>query len=333
MGQSLQPGYNLIITNGDAAGELLRKAFTETEVLPWRDVLHDGPVPLTDSLEDLSELRANYLAERGWGDPDTLMENFRARDRGLAHHEAFETVTLWFEHDLYDQLQLLQILDWFRQNPPGAGGLYLVQADDFLGTQSVERLAGLAGRRKPVSDAQLQLSGVAWQAFCQATPESWAGLLSGNLSALPYLEQAVRRMLQELPAAQLGLARTQYQILMAINEGVDTPRMLFAAVERMEEAAFMGDWSFWGWLDGLASDPGALIERFNGPFSPDMTQDEFMAYVSSPLRLTALGLKVLGGGAYYTDTARIDRWMGGTHVTNENLWRWDDQRSTLLRPA
>ena len=90
MGQSLQPGYRLIVTNGDAAGELLRKAFTSTEVLPWRDVLHDGPVPVTDTFEELSELRADFLAERGWGDPDALRENFQARDRGLAHFQAFQ---------------------------------------------------------------------------------------------------------------------------------------------------------------------------------------------------------------------------------------------------
>src|SRR5690606_18340230 len=117
MAQSLSPGYDLIITNGDVAGELLRKSIAKTEVLPWRDVLHDGPVPVTEDHEELSELRADYLADRGWGDHDTLRDNFRARDRGLANNEIFENVSLWFEHDLYDQLQLIQILDWFRENP------------------------------------------------------------------------------------------------------------------------------------------------------------------------------------------------------------------------
>ena len=69
-----------------------------------------------------------------------MRENFRARDRGLAHFESFETITLWFEHDLYDQLQLIQILDWFFGTPGRGAGLQLVQSDDFFGTQSVEQL-------------------------------------------------------------------------------------------------------------------------------------------------------------------------------------------------
>jgi hypothetical protein len=101
----------------------------------------------------------------------------------------------------------------------------------------------------------------------------------------------------------------------------------------MEEAAFMGDWSFWVWLDGMAKPPGALIENLEGLFSPNMSEDEFKAYVASQLRLTALGLQILGGGADYADTARIDRWSGGTRLTNENLWRWDDQKSELVLPA
>lgn len=333
MGQSLKPGYHLFITNGDSAGELLRKSFGETEVLPWRDVLHDGPVPMTDTLEELSEVRADFLAERNWGDPDVLRENFRARDRGLAHHEAFESVTLWFEHDLYDQLQLIQILSWVSENPRSGGALALVQSDDFLGTQTSEQLVELAGRAKPVEEAQLQLADTAWRAFRQPTPEAWAELLQSDLKPLPYLEPSVRRMLQELPNATSGLSRTQHQILLAINEGVQVPRRLFGAVEKLEEAAFMGDWSFWSWLDGLAAGDGALIDGLAGRFAPDMSQEEFSTYVDSSLRLTPFGLQVLAGAADYASAAQIDRWMGGTHITNETLWRWNDRASELVPPS
>ncbi|MFQ5625585.1 MAG: hypothetical protein ACE5FM_02910, partial [Methyloligellaceae bacterium] len=331
--QSLQPGYDLIITNGDAAGEILRKAFTGTEVLPWRDVLHEGPVPLTKDHEELSGIRAEFLSKRGWGEAAVLRENFTARDRGLAHHETFKTVTLWFEHDLYDQLQLIQILGWFAASPRENGTLLLVQAHDFLGTQTPEDLAGFAENAKPVSTTQLAVASTAWGAFRQPTPESWAALLNQDISALPCLEPAVRRMLQEMPAYLSGLSRTQHQILMAINEGVNEPHKLFCAVERLEEAAFMGDWSFWSWLDGLACGPARLIEGLEARFTPAMSLDDFKAYAASSLRLSALGLQILAGGADYADAARIDRWIGGTHLTSDHLWRWDDQKGELMAPV
>lgn len=334
MSQSLTPGFDLIITNGDAAGELLRKAIPNTEVLPWRDVLHDGPVPLTDDGDELSEIRADYLADKGWGGHDELRDAFRARDRGIAHHQSFEHVVLWFEHDLYDQLQLIQVLDWFADNPRSGNSLMLVQADDYLGTQTPETIPDFAKRGEPVSDAQYDLAQRAWEAFRQPSPEQWAALLDQDLSALPFLQGAVKRMLEELPNARTGLSRTQTAILEQITQGVTKPGNLFGAVQKQEEDAFLGDWSFWERLDGLARDDAPLITGFaNGCHYPGMEEDEFKTYLNSELAVTDLGERILSGADDYAQLARIDCWFGGTHQTNDALWRWNRETGQLVAPV
>ena len=168
---------DLIITNGDAAGELLRQTLPGVEVLPWRDVLHEGPVPQIDTLAELTEIRAAYLARRGWGDVSQLHDDLLARDKGLAHGASFERVILWFEHDLYDQLQLLQLLDWFSGQRRVRDSLLLVQAPDFLGHQTPEGLLELKQLETPVSADQLGLAREAWTAFRAPTPEPWFLLL------------------------------------------------------------------------------------------------------------------------------------------------------------
>ena len=146
---------DLIITNGDAAGELLRRAIPRAEVLPWRDVLHEGPVPPTGTLAELTAIRAEYLADRGWGEREEIATYLQARDRGLAHSTAFDRVVLWFEHDLYDQLQLLQILDWFSREQMNAdGSLLLVQASEFLGRQTEVEIEALRALEEPVTPEQ-----------------------------------------------------------------------------------------------------------------------------------------------------------------------------------
>ena len=52
----------LIITNGDCAVEKIENCGISADFIPWRDVLHDGPVPTCDSLDDLSKIRAEFLA-------------------------------------------------------------------------------------------------------------------------------------------------------------------------------------------------------------------------------------------------------------------------------
>ena len=48
------------------------------------------------------------------------------------------------------------------------------------------------------------------------------------------------------------------------------------------------------------------------------------------LRLTAEGEQVLRGESDRVDLLGVDRWIGGTHVTPENAWRWDPAARRLL---
>jgi hypothetical protein len=301
-------------------------------VLPWRDVLHEGPVPLTDTIEDLTAARVEYLAGAGGGDIGAIEFELTARDRGLTMSGEFDRVVLWFEHDLYDQLQLLQVLDWFAAHPPAPGKLLLVQVDDYIGRLEPEAIADLSSTARPVTEAQLVLAKKAWSALRQPTPEPWAELLTQDLSALPFLRASVMRMLEELPGMD-GLSRSERQMLATIESGESvTAIALFVAVQKMEDAEFMGDWSFWKLLDGLALADEPLIGGLEA--APFQRQDPELAkaYVTSRLTLTSLGKAVLAGGADWTEHHRVDRWWGGTHLTEETLWRWDGEAEALVAP-
>ena len=102
----------LNITNGDSSVEIMNRAGVTGDMLPWRDVLHEGPVPLKLSLDELSAVRAKYISGQGWGNLEEIQKLFIDRDATLKSCYAYEKVVLWFEHDLYDQLQILQILDF-----------------------------------------------------------------------------------------------------------------------------------------------------------------------------------------------------------------------------
>ena len=206
-----------------------------------------------------------------------------------------------------------------------------MQAPDFLGQQTPESLLEFKQLERPVAPDQLTLAGDAWRAFRSATPELWHPLLQRDLSALPYLHAAVTRMLEELPGLD-GLSGSERQILAALEAGATTPPALFLATQREEDAAFMGDWSFWGLLDRLALAKAPLIVGLaDAPFTPD-GRGVAEPYFRSELPLTPLGLKVLAGRDDFARHAAIDRWWGGTHLTAETLWRWDALSGNLIPP-
>lgn len=324
---------DLIVTNGDMAGELLRRTLPGAEVLPWRDVLHEGPVPLTDGPDKLTNVRVAYLVEVGAGDKNALESDFAARYRGLSISTNFDRVILWLEHDLYDQLQLLQVLDWFADHPREPETLLLVQADDYIAHQEPDAIAEQASLARPVTQAQLDLAVRAWAAFRQPTPEAWANLLREDLSALPFLRGAVVRMLEELPGPD-GLSRTERQMLACLQAKTGLSAVaLFGTAQKMEEADFMGDWSFWRTLDELALAPTPLVAGLEcAPFQV-ADQARMETYVKSQPALTTLGKDVIEGRADWAAHHTIDRWWGGTHLTTAKLWRWDPETAHLIAPV
>ena len=71
---------DLIITNGDLAAAGLEKAGHQETILPWRDVLHEGPVPEGMELEQLSAHRARFLAHAFSQPLDPILEQIKERD-------------------------------------------------------------------------------------------------------------------------------------------------------------------------------------------------------------------------------------------------------------
>jgi hypothetical protein len=130
----------LHITNGDSAAEGIRQTHLPGTVLAWRNVLHEGPVPTDLSLHELSAVRATFIAAEGWAPADEAAADFARRDATLARFMEHDEVCLWFEHDLYDQLQCLQILDWLAGERPGNTLLSMVCIGQFPG---VARFFGL----------------------------------------------------------------------------------------------------------------------------------------------------------------------------------------------
>jgi hypothetical protein len=139
---------DLIITNGGTAVELLQATGRAETILPWNDVLHEGPIRGT-RLADCTPVRAEYLAHRFRLPHETVAAEFAARDRHFGRHGDFPAIELWFEHDLYDQLQLTQILAFFADEGRGEG-LTLIQADDYLGAQSADTILRFADRARAV---------------------------------------------------------------------------------------------------------------------------------------------------------------------------------------
>lgn len=331
----------LHITNGDSAATSLKESSIPGDVLPWRDVLHEGPVPEGLSLDALSKIRADYICGQ-WPvfSQEESQRDFSLRDAHLAGSERYREIILWFEHDLYDQLQLLQLLDWFAIHPRQHAALSLICIDSYPGIQpfyglgqlSLEQLVTLFGKQTPVTADQLNLGQAGWKAFTSQDPTDITTYLASDSSSLPFMHAALIRFLEEYPSTQNGLGRTDQDILELIREGADSAGKLFWHQQQREEAPFLGDWVVWQRIADLCSGPKPLLKCEPSAcfrFPPNVSADK--EFLSQRFSLTKTGRSVLSEQADWLELNGIDTWFGGVHLkTGGRMWRWDRKNNELL---
>jgi hypothetical protein len=302
----------LHVTNGAAAAADLAPL---GEVLTWDDVLHEGPVPAEPPAQ-LRETRARFLAGAGFTDLAEARSRLAARDARLDAVDFSTKLVLWFEDDLYDQLQLIQVLDRLasgggptrRSRPHGPVQLVALPRGRSARTFLRDRMAAATS----LSDREHDLAARAWAAFSAPDPHAVQELWLDGTPGLPDLAPALERLLEEHPATTDGLARTDRQLLAALRDagGPLSPYELFAAATAPEDRPFFGDTTLWWRAEQLTP----LVQRT----------------AAGAFALTDAGARVLAGEADAAELlAPLDRWIGGVHHAGSPAVRWDPSARRL----
>lgn len=328
---------HLHIVNGDIVSNKLKLSGLDGDVLVWREMLHDGPLTPQPYPQLLAE-RSVYF-ENALGIPADLFRTIcLEQEQRLDNLEAYDSVTLWFEHDLFDQTIFLYLLQGLSGTAVEAEHVEIgyISIDSFpgytpfrgMGQLEPEELASLSGKRT-VLDRQLLAEGsLLWQAYSAEDPTGLVRLLDSGCNQLPLSRSALRFHLERFPADRDGLTHVERDILARIAEGASRPDELFAEVFRSDTRYGLGDLSFWCYLNRMRGEARPLIEWKGGLALPRFDSPS----VAGDLRiqLTEFGSGVLAGQADRAAANGFDRWLGGVHLTGRHpLWRWDESRSTL----
>ena len=338
----------LHITNGDSAADIIAACGVGGDVLPWRDPMHHGPFLAGLSLDELSRVRIDYLS----GNERSVQESvqgvgphgFSERNATLANSPNYDQIVLWFEHDLLDQLQILQLLDWFASADIADNKLFLICIDHYdgvpdfrgIGQLTQKQMKALFESRQPTTSLQLTLAQHYWSAYCLDEPQTLLNLLAENSatckSVTPFLEAALMRHCQEFPWVSDGLTRTERQLLKLVGEGVTEPVSLFVRNMELETHLYIGDWRTYSQIAQLCRSEFALLACVSGaqfmhPSNAILPSDEFN---NQQLCLTDHGKRVLDGCTNAVDTLKRNCWLGGVHLNSyDAVWFWDEPRQVF----
>ncbi|HEY6212002.1 MAG TPA: hypothetical protein VIW45_06940 [Vicinamibacterales bacterium] len=294
----------------------------------WADPLYEGPVPDVGD-DELIKVRSAYLSD---GQEVDRVNDLRLWRKAIAD-DSYDELVLWYEHDLFDQLNLLQLLTWMRPHvaAPKRATLICVGAfpghPDFkgLGELSPHELASLFDTRAAITAAQYDLAERAWSAFRAPTPEPLERVRRGDTHALPFLAAALERFLQEFPWTGDGLSRTERRLLHLAERGPIALRTAFPRMHDDERLYYVTDLSLMGLADELSRTSPPLVAFDRAADGASRWQ------LNGTVALTDAGRDVLTGRRDRVGVG-IDRWLGGVHLRNGSaMWRWNEERGEIGR--
>lgn len=287
-----------------------------------------GPPRSDAELAAFWAARTTQRPDSHWLDsvPPHRCQKFGIEDIGLIEAcERCETVELWMETEPNAQLILIWLLDYLGPWAKSLG-IILRHVDVSLGATEPARLAKSKFMGVAITDDHLEIASLAWQAFRAPTPHAWFDLLSRDLSVLPQLRRCVLEMLEELPGRATGLGASELRMLELIAAGYEHPFHVFPAFKQRFQRRVFDYWEAGALIERLALAPVPAVSGLaEWPFTLAMhnESERYERYKESRLSLTALGKAILAGTEDFSRHNPIDRWWGGTRLTNDRLWRWD----------
>ncbi len=325
----------LHIHNGDSSADTLREAGFPGTHFAFREALTSGPTPRHNNvgqvtnLPYLSEwfaLRAQHLGGMAEKDVATVEQDLRAQHNTLTNLSQHDEIILWFEHDLFCQVHLIYLLNHFASHSVAPARLSLICINEFsgvadfrgLGQLTAEQMASLFDTRHEITVAEFDLAQRAWAAYQSDDPRELISLLNTDTSALPFLNAALWLHAARFPSSHNGLGLAENRLLALIAEGVTDYLQLCPKFFAAEPVYGLGDLAIQQDLRRMAEAKHPLIELTGLPDWP-----------TAQCRLTDTGKQIIAGQADFVRLNGIDQWLGGTHVTNNIVWRWHAASRTI----
>ena len=288
----------LHITNGDSFTQRLKKLNLNGDIITWREMLCEGKTETDVGSESFWKTRFDFLhkhynVSKSWFVEKTLKEY-----RSLCNHKQQDQIILWFEYDLFCQINMLAVISWLKSHRRYADiSLVCSGKEDEtnklygLNELSDEQLLQLYSDRIHLSQNDIEYADYVWQLYCSDNPIRLENLMDYDNYQYSYLSDAIKAHLKRFPTIKNGLNVIENQILQITeSEQPASKKALLGAALKNQGYYGFGDTQFQRVITNLKP----LFSGFN------------------PVKLTKKGKEILDGQtSYYAELRDESAYLGG----------------------
>lgn len=258
----------LHITNGDTTTKYLKKLKFSGEFITWREMLCEGKTTSDVGSEDFWRNRFDFFKTTYKVSKQKFIDYTLKEYRSLCKKKDQKEIVLWFEYDLYSQINMLAIISWLKRYREGYQ-ISLVCSGKVGNSKKMFNLSELNEKqiqdhfknRMELTQDDIGYADYIWQLYCSDSPLRLETVYKFNpMSPFEYLASAIEAHLQRFPSIENGLNTIENTILKTASDQKIKSKKQFITTLTNEKNVFgFGDLQYEHNLNNL----NTLFSSFN----------------------------------------------------------------------
>lgn len=249
------------VLNGDSTAQILEKSKIKGDVVVWREMLCEGLLHKNVGSDEFWLNRYSYF-ETEIGVPrleyydKTIKEIVKLEDVS-----SYNEVVLWFEFDLFCQVNLLALCTYLFDNYVKKANYYLVCTGYKKGEEELQSLSDysplefktLFDTKIALSKTNLEFAKESWELYVENDFNKLKEFNFNQNSKFKYLQVAINQHLQRFPSKN-GLNQIENKILEIINSNEFSEKEIVKnlLIWQQKETVFgFGDVQYFLYINGL----------------------------------------------------------------------------------
>ncbi|MCI2228322.1 DUF1835 domain-containing protein [Polaribacter sp. MSW13] len=218
-------GSTLHITNGDSTTNYLQKLRFPGEFITWREMLCEGKTTTDVGSETFWKNRFEFF-KTSYKVSKQKFINYTVKEyRNLCNKKEQKEIVLWFDHDLFCQINMIAVLSWLKRYRKGYH-ISLVSSEKIKGVKkmlsfpelSEEQINSSYKTRIELTQDDIEYADYIWQLYCSDSPLRLETVYKFNpMSPFKYLAAALEAHLQRFPSIKNGLNVVENNIIKTVN--------------------------------------------------------------------------------------------------------------------
>ncbi len=250
----------LHITNGDSTTNYLKELNFQGTIVTWREMLCEGKTEVNVGSELFWKSRFDFLKTSYKITKKQFIDFTLKEYRNLCNQKTQEEIVLWFEYDLFCQVNMLAVISWLKRYRKGRK-ISLVCSGKIQNSTKLYGLSELseAQLREQYQDKivlsidDIEYADYVWQLYCSNNPIQLQNVHQYQPSkTFKYLADGLLAHLQRFPSIKNGLNNIENKVLdIASNTKLTSKNKLIGALLRDENQYGFGDLQYFKKIEDL----------------------------------------------------------------------------------